>query len=256
MSALPNPRALSDEARAGLAGRLGHDFASPALLELAITHRSFANEAGMPSHNERLEFLGDAVLGLLVSESLFLRHPERTEGELARAKSALVSAGALAPYAEAVEIGDLLRLGVGESRSGGGRKASLLADGFEALLGAVFLDGGLEAARRVVERYLAWAEAAVDVERSDAKTELQERVQARGWELPSYRVVEERGPEHEKWFTCEVLLRGEAAGRGLGRTKKEAERRAAAEALAALEVGGGEPGNADAGDAPGTPGDG
>ena len=219
---------------------LGYRFRDPELAQTALTHASYAHEAEEGGRgNERLEFLGDAVLGLLVSERLFRRHPERREGALARAKSALVSSEALAPYAEALEVGSLLRLGVGESRSGGARKASLLADGLEALLGAVFLDGGLEAARRVVDRYLEWAEAAVDVERSDAKTELQELVQARGWELPVYRVVEESGPEHDKRFVCEVAVAGEAAGRGSGRTKKEAERRAAAEALAALATGGG-----------------
>ncbi|HLF56154.1 MAG TPA: ribonuclease III [Thermoanaerobaculia bacterium] len=217
--------------RTRLEQRLGYRFGDGGLLEQALIHRSFANERGLDAHNERLEFLGDAVLGLVAAERLFRRHPDRPEGDLARAKSALVAAGALSGYAGRLELGGLLRLGVGEARSGGGRKSSLLADGLEALFGAVYLDGGPERAREVVERYLEWAEGEVEWERSDAKTELQERVQAGGDPLPVYSIVAEEGPEHDKRFVCEVAVRGEPLGRGAGRTKKEAQRQAAARAL-------------------------
>jgi len=218
----------------GLLERLGHRFADPALLELAITHRSLANEQGLGEHNERLEFLGDAVLGLIVVDRLFRRRPEEAEGELARAKAALVSATALAPYAEATGLGEVLRLGVGELRSGGRRKRSLLADGWEALLGAVYLDGGMAAAGAVVDRYLDWAERRIEVRQRDPKTELQERLQARGRPLPEYAIVEERGPEHDKTFLCRVDGGEEVVGVGEGRTKKEAQQAAAAAALDAL----------------------
>jgi ribonuclease-3 len=222
------------ELAARLGAALGHRFADRGLALAALTHRSFANERGLEGHNERLEFLGDAVLGLLAAEWLFRRYPERPEGELSRAKSTLVSAGALARWAERLALGEMLRLGVGESRSGGSRKSSLLADAFEAALGALFLDGGPDAARRAVEPFLAWAEAAHEPDRRDAKTELQERLQAAGRALPVYEVVEESGPDHDKWFVCQVTLDGETLGRGSGRTKKEAHQRAAAAALVQL----------------------
>lgn len=225
-----------DGAEESLLERLGHRFADRSLFDLAITHRSFANEQGLGDHNERLEFLGDAVLGLVVVDRLYRRRPEQAEGELARAKAALVSASALAPYAEASGLGEVLRLGVGESRSGGRRKRSLLADGWEALLGAVYLDGGMAAAEAAVDRYLAWAERRIEVELRDPKTELQERVQARGRPLPDYAIVEEHGPEHDKTFVCRVDAGDEIAGVGRGRTKKEAQLAAAAAALSAWEA--------------------
>ena len=229
---------LGPRERRRLERRLGHRFADEGLLDQALVHRSYANERALDRHNERLEFLGDAVLGLVTADWLYRRHPDRPEGELARAKSALVAEDGLCGFAERLELGEVLRLGVGESRSGGGRKASLLADGLEAVFGAVFLDGGIDAARGAVERYLEWAEGKVEWKRRDAKTELQERVQALGWPLPVYGVVEEVGPEHDKQFTCEVAVRGVAVGRGAGRTKKEAHQRAATAALEALDRAG------------------
>ncbi len=218
-----------------LEARLGYNFADRTLLEAALTHRSFANEAGTPAHYERLEFLGDAVLGLATADWLFRRLAERPEGELSRLKAMLVSEGALARYAEELALGEHLRLGTGEERSGGRLKASLLADALEALFGAIYLDGGFGAARGVVEGYLeaasAWPE---EGKPRDAKTTLQELAQARGWELPVYVVVEERGPDHDKTFAVEVNLRGALAGQGQGRTKKSAEQAAAAAALAGL----------------------
>ena len=231
-----NDPSLADDALAACEARVGHRFADRGLLELALTHRSYANEQGRPDHNERLEFLGDAVLGLVTAEWLYRRHPGRPEGELARAKAVLVSAGVLARYAEQLGIGGDLRLGVGESRSGGGGKESLLADGLETLFGAIYLDGGPEAAQRVVVSFLEWADAEAKPERIDAKTELQERIQASGLPLPVYSIVGEDGPEHDKRFTCEVAVDGAAAGRGVGRTKKEAQQLAAAAALSQLDL--------------------
>ena len=231
----PIPTSDSD-ALAALEGRLGHSFSDRSLLEQALTHRSAANEQGSALQNERLELLGDAVLGLLVVESLYRRYPARAEGELARAKATLVSAGALAGYGDALDLGAHLRLGVGEARSGGRRKASLLADAVEAVLGAVYLDGGVEPARRLVDDYLAWSDEGAEPAWIDPKTALQERVQARGWPLPVYAIVDASGPEHDLRFTCVVEVRGEIAGRGSGRSKKAAQQAAAAAALAALEA--------------------
>jgi len=223
--------ALWDEVEA----RLGHRFADRTLLETALTHRSHANEAGREQNYERLEFLGDAVLGLVTAEWLFRHRPAEAEGELSRLKAAAVSAPALARHAERIGLGGWLRLGVGEERSGGRAKTSLLADSLEALFGALFLDGGLDAARRAIEDYLAAGGVEEESRHPDAKTALQERVQARGWQLPEYEVVSALGPDHAKSFTVEVRVRGELAGWGEGRSKKEAQQRAAADALARLE---------------------
>ena len=220
---------------------IGHRFSNGELLRVALTHRSYSNERGEEENYERLEFLGDAVLGLVTSHWLFDRYPARAEGELAKLKSFLVSAPALSRVAEEVGIGALLLLGVGERRSGGHAKASILADALEAVFGAVYLDGGLEAARAVIHPIL---ERTVG-ERSrslhtDAKTVLQEQAQARGWGLPVYRLADESGPDHRKRFTVECVVEGEEAGRAEGRSKKAAEQRAAAAALARLDLGPGD----------------
>lgn len=224
------------ELLSALEARFGHQFRSRELLDDALTHRSWANEAGGVSHYERIEFLGDAVLGLVTADWLFELHAGRAEGELSLRKSMLVSEGALASYAEKIALGEGLRLGAGEERSGGRLKASLLADVLEALFGAVYLDAGFEAARRVVRTYLESAsELPLEQRAVDPKTTLQEQVQARGWPLPAYTVVEESGPDHDKVFTVEVRIRGELAGRGIGRTKKGAEQAAAGGALSMLD---------------------
>ena len=216
--------------------RLGHRFRRRELLERALTHRSFANERELPRNNERLEFLGDSVLGLITVEWLFAEHPEVAEGGLSKLKSRLVSEPVLAQAARGLGLGEHLRLGVGEDRSGGRGKPSLLADAMEAVIGAVFLDGGLKAATRLVRPMLV--EALVEGEDAieGAKSKLQEAVQARGWPLPIYQLVDERGPDHRKIFRVECRLRGESAGVGEGRSKKRAEHRAAAEALRGLGV--------------------
>jgi ribonuclease III len=227
--------------------RLGHRFHDATRLDAALTHRSWANEQGIAEHNERLEFLGDAVLGMVAAEWLFARYPERAEGDLARLKAWLVSAPTLARYAAEIGLGGRLRLGVGEERSGGREKASLLADALEAVIAAVYVDGGLEAAQRVIRRFLESAHAAGEAESADPKTVLQELAQARGWSLPDYRTVEEAGPDHEKTFVCAVAVAGREAGRGSGRSKKEAQQRAAAAALELLAAGEDVPGTVEPG---------
>lgn len=214
---------------------LGYRFRDPALLTLALTHRSYANESGLADHNERLEFLGDAVLGTVTADWLFRVHPELPEGDLSKRKSYLVSAPVLAALADALGIGRSLRLGVGEERSGGREKRSLLADSAEAVIGAIYLDGGLAPVRELVTRLLErLIEERPWIDEHDAKTRLQEELQARGWSLPEYRLVAEMGPDHEKRFVVECRVCDKAAGRGEGRSKKIAEQRAAAEALDAL----------------------
>jgi ribonuclease-3 len=212
--------------------RLGYRFKRLDLLELSLTHRSWANEQGIPEHYERLEFLGDAVLGLVAADWLYASHPELPEGELSKHKAQLVSRDTLAKHARDLELGEVLRMGVGEERSGGRTKASLLADSMEAIFGALYLDGGLEAARKAIlpmleGGYLDRARQAV----TDAKTQLQEVVQALGWDLPEYRLVDSTGPDHSKTFVVECWLAGELSGRGEGPSKKIAEQKAAADAL-------------------------
>lgn len=215
--------------------RLGYRFRHPELLEAALTHRSFAHEQGRDDHYERLEFLGDAVLGLAAAEWLYRRYPDLPEGELSKLKGHLVSRPVLARHARGLELGRELRLGVGEERSGGRRKASLLADVFEAVLGAVYLDAGLEEAVALARPLLEdGLERRSGHLHDDPKTVLQEAVQARGWGLPEYELVKESGPDHAKTFTVECRLQGEAAGVGEGRSKKIAEQEAAAEALDGL----------------------
>lgn len=214
--------------------RLGHRFKRPELLELALTHRSHANERGLPEHYERLEFLGDAVLGMVAAEWLYRRFPHLPEGELSKLKAQLVSRMPLAHYAELLELGAALRLGIGEERSGGRAKASLLADSMEAVFGAVFLDGGVAAAAKVIHPMLGALKEAGEGRPpldSDSKTRLQELVQALGRDLPEYRLVEAAGPDHSKVFTVECWLSGAPSGRGEGPSKKVAEQRAAADAL-------------------------
>jgi ribonuclease-3 len=222
--------------------RIGYRFRRPELLQLALTHRSRANEEGRDEHYERLEFLGDAVLGLVAAEWLYLGHPDLPEGELSKMKAQLVSRTALAQHAQALDLGASLRLGVGEERSGGRTKPSLLADSLEAVLGAIYLDGGLAAASRVIEALFGGRAAGsgevggtTHLLGGDAKTTLQEAVQALGWPLPEYRLTAATGPDHSKLFTVECWVGGRRAGGGEGTSKKTAEQRAAADALARLD---------------------
>ncbi len=227
---------MTSEALLGLQAAIGYSFADSGLLRMALTHRSHSSEHDSADSYERLEFLGDAVLGLATAERLYGESPARQEGELTRSKGHLVSARVLAALAEELELGEALRLGVGEERSGGRAKGSLLADALEAVLGAVFRDGGYDAARRVVGDLLDRAPAPAGGIRSrDAKTRLQELAQARGWDRPTYHEVAASGPDHDKLFTVECRLDGRSLAIGSGRTKKRAEQRAAATALSLLQ---------------------
>lgn len=216
---------------------LSYRFGRPDLLRIALTHRSYSNELGQDENYERMEFLGDAVLGLITSHWLYNRFPTSPEGDLARLKGFLVSASVLSHLAEEVGIGALLRLGVGEKRSGGHAKASILADAMEAVLGAVYLDGGLEAAWQVIPPILERSLAdRARYDHVDAKTVLQEKVQARGWGLPVYRLVQETGPDHLKRFTIECMIEGKVVASAEGRSKKVAEQRSATASLAQLDL--------------------
>lgn len=232
-------RAMSENRTSlgGLEERLGYRFQEPRLLEAALTHTSWANEQGVDLDYERLEFLGDAILGAVTASWLYDRRPDLDEGQLSKLKGFVVSEAVLAEHAERLELGSYLRLGVGESRSGGREKRSLLADAMEAVLGAVFQDGGLEAARAVALELLqsALGERVEIPELGDSKTALQETVQATLGGLPEYRHVAEEGPDHQKRFLVECWVDGRLEGVGDGGTKKQAEQRAAGAALAALE---------------------
>jgi ribonuclease-3 len=226
-------------AYARLEGPLGHRFADPRLLEEALTHKSFLNENVAPGrrHNERLEFLGDAVLGLCIGHLLMERFPDVREGELAMIRAQIVNETHLADVATQLGLGEWLFLGRGEEQTGGRRKPSLLADACEATLAAVYLDGGFPAAFTTVRRLFEPRFAALETPgRSDFKTRLQERAQAMLRETPRYSVVEEKGPDHEKTFVVAVLVGGKELARGEGRSKKEAEQRAANAALETIET--------------------
>jgi ribonuclease-3 len=222
---------------AELEQRLGYRFAQPRLLEQALTHQSRAHEEGdLELGNERLEFLGDAVLDLLVSELLMQRYPDADEGELSRARAAAVNTAALAERARSLGLGAAARLGRGEQRSGGEDKVSILANLFEAVLGAVYLDGDLTAARGFIEREVAPLLSRDDAALGDAKTRLQEIAQKLGRGIPRYATLAERGPDHEKEFEVEVRVGDAVLGRGVGPSKRSAEQSAAHRALESLEA--------------------
>lgn len=210
---------------------------SPTLLGQALTHRSFAYENGGLPTNERLEFLGDSVLGLVVTESLYLAHPDLPEGQLAKLRSGVVNMRALADVARVLGLGRWLMLGRGEETTGGRDKTSILADTVEALLGAVFLDRGMDVATAVVHRLFdpVIAQSAQLGAGLDWKTSLQELTAAHGLGVPEY-AVSETGPDHAKSFTALAVIAHQVRGQGPGRTKKEAEQRAAQAAWEALQV--------------------
>ncbi len=214
---------------------LEREFAGAELLEHALTHGSRAHEDATPhGSNERLEFLGDAVLDLVISELLMRAHPAAPEGDLSRARAELVNTAALAERARAMGLPRYVRLSKSEERTGGREKDSILANVFEAVLGALYLDGGLEPARRLVEREFAAGVAAADRPRPDPKSRLQELLHASGDESPSYRVTEESGPPHEREFSVEVSVAGRVLGRAVGSSKRGAEQEAARRALEVL----------------------
>jgi ribonuclease-3 len=230
----------SERSYQALEERLGYRFTDATLCETALTHRSWLNEADLPgrSDNERLEFLGDAVLALVVSDLVMRRFPTRAEGDLTRVRAALVSEGGLARAALDLDLGAWILLGRGEERTGGRNRPSILANALEALMGAVYLDGGLAPAAALAERL--FEEALRDVDQHaklDYKSRLQERAQALLQLAPVYAVVSAVGPDHDKRFEVALTLGGRELARASGRSKKEAEQSAAAVALAALDRG-------------------
>jgi ribonuclease III len=238
---------LKDDER--LEQRLAYRFQRRELLEGALTHSSAASDlrgsragetagAAKSADNERLEFLGDAVLELLAREYLLEKFPEWSEGQLSKRRTRIVNARSLAAAARRLEIGDHLRLGRGEEKTGGREKPALLADAFEAVVAAIYLDGGLGAARKMLQRVLfeqALEERGESAAESDQKSALQEFLQGR-WQSPAeYRLAGESGPDHQKLFEVEVWAGGKCLASGAGATKKEAEQRAARSALEQLE---------------------
>ena len=205
-----------------------YTFKDISLLELALTHSSYANESKVQmAYNERLEFLGDAVLQLITSEKLYTENPDMPEGKMSKLRASLVCEDALAEYSKQIELGRFMLLGKGEDNTGGRERPSVLADAFEALIGAIFLDGGIEPAKKFVRRFLDDAHLMV----KDYKTLLQEIIQKNPGERLSYVVVGESGPDHDKCFTVEVRLNSNSIGTGTGKSKKQAEQQAAKEAL-------------------------
>jgi ribonuclease-3 len=224
---------------AELQNRLGHQFRDEALLRLALTHPSVAHEAGVATaHNQRLEFLGDSVLGLVLSRELYEKFPDADEGALTKSRAKLVNAAALAAHGRALGLGVQLVLSRGEENTGGRERASALADAFEAVLGAIFLDGGLDAAREFVLREFAAeiGELALSSVIENPKGELQELLQAKSPDAPVYELVSAEGPDHDRQFICAVLHGGAELARGSGKSKKAAESAAAVAALESLRA--------------------
>jgi ribonuclease-3 len=213
--------------------RIGYQFENQELLERALTHKSYANENRLAAHNERLEFLGDAVLSLIISEYLMKACPDSSEGDLSRLRAAVVSEPALASIARDIGLGNYLLLGRGEEHTGGRDKDSLLANCLEALIASIYLDASSTAAKEFVICFFEELVKKTCVSRNslDYKTEVQELCQDRLKQLPEYRIAAETGPDHLKQFTIELIIKGEVYGRGIGKNKKEAEQRAAKEAL-------------------------
>lgn len=211
---------------------------NPELYVQALTHSSYAHERGLgaQAHNERLEFLGDAVLELAVSEALYTRFPEMPEGKLTRYRAGLVCEESLSKMAAELDLGFYLRLGKGEAASGGRQRPSLLADAFEALLGAIYLDLGFEDVKRVVGQLFAplYDRLSKGCLQRDFKTLMQEYTQAKLSTTPEYRIVAEQGPDHSKIFAAQLILNDRVLGEGSGRSKKEAEQEAARKAYESL----------------------
>ena len=217
--------------------KIGYTFRDRTLLENALTHSSYANEhrdQGMPS-NERLEFLGDSILGLVVADHLYRNRPDLPEGDLTRIRAALVCEGSLVEVAKSLDLGSYLKLGRGEESGGGRKRPSIQADAVEAMLAAVYLDGGIGQARKLIHNLILNQEREKIANGRDFKTALQELVQRESGQVLSYRLVGESGPDHAKCFSMEVLLNGQPIGAGEGRSKKEAEQAAAKAAVGKLE---------------------
>lgn len=233
-SHLLQTRLKKEEQLAQLERELGYSFSDPSLFVRALTHVSYDREK-RAGHNEVLEFLGDAVLDLAISDLLIRSFPEKSEGDLSRMRAALVNSTVLAEKAALLDLGPLLRLGKGEERSGGRDKPSILAGAFEALLGAVYRDGGYDTVRSLVERYFAADVKEKKLGQQDYKTRLQEISQMLFHAPPSYRLVSESGPDHDKSFVTEIAVGGKLFGQGEGKTKKQSEQEAAKQALHELQ---------------------
>ena len=219
-----------------LEARLGYKFSNISLLLGALSHSSYANEHyhdGLKS-NERLEFLGDSILGMVVAEYLYRNFPDRPEGELTRMRADMVCETALASIARTLELGSHLLLGKGEEAFGGRERPSILADAVESVIAASYLDGGMDAARGIINRFVLSDVPVTRMHNVDYKTALQERVQQKKNQVLSYRPLGEQGPDHHKEFMVEVLLNGKVAGTGSGTSKKRAEQAAAKAAMQAL----------------------
>ena len=220
-----------------LINKLGLSFSDPILLDTALTHSSFVNESGrsLPD-NERLEFLGDSILGMIVCEYLYRDQPDLPEGDLARIKSEIVSEKTLAQIAAGMELGSYLRMGRGERNSGGITRPSNLEDALEALIGAIYLDQGYERARQFVLEAVGESRFRESGRTLNPKTQLQEYVQKHRRETPLYKVMEESGPDHAREFICCVLVAGEEIARGAGSSRRRAEQAAAEEAFKILRA--------------------
>ena len=217
--------------------KLGYTFQNTALLENALTHSSCANESrGKLQSNERLEFLGDSILGMVVADHMYRNHHDLPEGELTRTRAALVCEESLVEVAAELNLGEYLRLGKGEESGGGRHRPSIQADAVEAVLAAVYLDGGIGSARKIIQRYILCREIEGLNSSRDYKTALQELVQRESGQVLKYRLTGEEGPDHDKRFFVEVDLNGTPVGSGKGHSKKEAEQMAAKAAIAKLGV--------------------
>ncbi len=218
--------------------KIGHEFKDKSLLKLALTHSSYANETGAPGHcNERLEFLGDSVLSIIVSEYIFSTFRNRPEGELTKLRASLVCEKSLCSFSKQLGVGDHILLGKGEIINGGRERPSILADAFEAILAALYLDAGMEKAREHVLRFVVEElNHTEDEVFKDYKTTLQEVIQRNREEQLAYILVDETGPDHNKSFTVEVHLNSNVIGKGTGKSKKQAEQMAAKQALQLMGI--------------------
>jgi ribonuclease-3 len=223
---------------AALEERLGVRFRDRSLLDLALRHGSFSHERGRDPEKsyERLEFLGDAVLSIVVSDDLYRRYPDADEGGLAKQRARIVNEAALASVARRLNLGQYLLLGRGEEKGGGRQRPSLLADAVESVIGAVYIDSGYGVAHHLVTRWLGELGDVLQRAGEDFKSQLQERLQRRR-QMPRYRIAQEEGPDHARTFVAIVEAGGKSVGEGRGNSKKEAEQAAAADALARLERG-------------------
>ena len=219
-----------------LEAAIGYRFQNITLLQNALTHSSYANERwhdGLMS-NERLEFLGDSILGMVVADHLYKTFPDRPEGELTRMRADMVCEQSLANIADRIGLGGHLLLGHGEEQGGGRERASILADAVESVIAACFLDGGMDAARKLIETFILCEVPVTRLSNADYKTAFQERVQQKKDQTIAYRLIGETGPDHDKTFQVEVLLNGQVVGTGNGSSKKRAEQDAARTAMETL----------------------